>query len=164
MWNKALGRQIETYPTAVLSIVESDGYPSSVRCQVRAEMQLSRILIPDPPAQAKIWRGRACLLFHEHDARLESLRQMVALGNLSKESEDGAMIFLVEKFVTANGRANSDQMPHASDSVHMLKFFFIGWRNARVYLAKRGILWPPIPYDEILRLIDEKGGGNESGK
>lgn len=152
MWNKKLGRLIATYPSGVLSIVEDDGYPASIRCQVSTDAEHHRIALVDPPALAKYWRGPANLLFHEHDDCLERLRQMALAGVLIEE--EGSLIFVVEKFITANGRADSDQMPHASSPLHMIKFFLIGWRKARHYLAKREEPWPPIPYDEITRLVD----------
>jgi hypothetical protein len=152
MWNEKLGRLIATYSSGVLSIVE-DGYPVSIRCRVYADAEHHRIVIVDPPALATSWRGPASLLFHSHDARLERLRQLALQGALV--DEEGILTFVVEKFITANGRDDSDQMPHASSPLYMFKFFLIGWRNARRYLAKREELWPPIPYDEIMRLVAE---------
>jgi hypothetical protein len=151
MWNEKLGRLIGTYPDGVLSIVDGNGYPFSIRCQVRADAVRHHILIIDPPALAQCWRGPANLLFHEHDRRLERLRQLMVVGQLVDEG--GVLTLVVEKFLTANGRNDSDQMPHASSPIHMFKFFLIGWRNARRYLAKRGKPWPPTPYNEIARLI-----------
>jgi hypothetical protein len=158
MWNERLASLIDTYHSAVLSSVESDGYPTSVRCQIRADVSRHLVTISDPPALAKNWRGRACLLFHEHDAGLESLRQLVVLGEL--RDEDGILTFHIEKFVTANGRTDSDQLPHASSPLHMLKFFFLGRRNARAYIAKRGKPWPPIPYDDIARSLAQESSEN----
>ncbi len=153
MWNEQLGNLINTYPTAILSIVQSDGYPVSIRCQVRVDPQHQRIFIDHPPLLAIAWQGSASLLFHQHDEHLERLRQLLLLGML--ESTEGRLIFSVEKFVTANGRSDSDQMPHASSPLHMLKFFFTGWRQARAYIARRGKPWPAIPYEEIARSLAE---------
>jgi len=153
MWNEQLARLIDTYQSAVLSRIESDGYPVSIRCRIHPNMQARSVIISDLPALAKNWRGRACLLFHEHDVALEALRQLVVLGEL--RDDNGILTFHIEKFVTANGRTDSDRMPHASSPIHMLKFFFLGRRNARAYLAKRGKPWPPIPYDEIARSMSE---------
>jgi hypothetical protein len=154
MWNKTLGSFLATYPNAVLSIADDDGYPASVRCSLEVDIAQQTVMIPRPPIQAKSWRGHACLLFHEHDAHLESLRQLVLLGELTEQ--EGSLVFYVKKFVTANGRTDSDQMPHASSPFHMLTFFWGGWRNAQKYLAKRGAPWPAVPYDEVARLIAEE--------
>lgn len=154
MWNKTLGSFLATYPHAVLSTADDNGYPASVRCHIEVDVAQQTVIIAHPPTQAQSWRGQAGLLFHEHDAHLESLRQLLLLGTLAENA--GTLLFQVERFVTANGRADSDQMPHASSPFHMLKFFWGGWRNAQKYLAKRGAPWPPIPYDEIARLIAEE--------
>lgn len=154
MWNNALGALLETYHNAVLSTADENGYPASVRCDIRIDAAQHAVIIPNPPLQAKHWRGPACLLFHEHDTHLERLRQLVLLGKVAENN--GTLLFHVEKFVTANGRSDSDQMPHASSPFHMLAFFWVGWRNAQKYLAKRGAPWPTVPYDQIARLIAEE--------
>jgi hypothetical protein len=85
---------------------------------------------------------------------------MVILGELV--SEDGLLILHVSKFVTANGRPNTDQMPHASSPFHMVQFWLLGRRNSRAYLAKRGKPWPPIPYDVIEHLLAEDSSPEQS--
>jgi len=47
-------------------------------------------------------------------------------------------------------------MPHATSPLHMLQFFWLGWHNARTYLARRGRPWPAIPYKLIEHLLDEE--------
>lgn len=154
MWNKQLAALAANYPTGILSIVDQNEYPLSIRCTVHVDTQRQLFTIVNPPVWATGWRGKACLLFHTHDARLESMRQMVVLGELV--DEDGVLTLHVTKFVTANGRQDSDEMPHASSPFHMLKFFWLGWRNARKYIARRGEPWPPIPFDKITRAGTEQ--------
>jgi hypothetical protein len=154
MWNERLAALTREYSTAVLSVVDADGYPVSVRCLVRLDPARQVFTFPAPPAEAISWRGKACLLFHQFNERLEGLRQLVILGELF--CEEGLLTLQVSKFVTANGRQNTDRMPHASSPIHMLQFFWLGRRKARAYLAKRGTPWPPIPYEEIDRLIAEE--------
>ena len=153
MWNERLAKRASNYSTGVLSIVDADGYPMSVRCTARLDASRQVFTFPTP-AQAANWRGKACLLFHQFNERLEGLKQMVILGELV--SENGLLTLHVSKFVTANGRPNTDQMPHASSPLHMLQFFLLGRRKSRAYLARRGTPWPPIPYDEIERLLAEE--------
>src|SRR6266581_8051028 len=137
MWNEHLAARASNYSTGVLSIVDADGYPMSVRCTACLDASRQVFTFPSPPALAASWRGKACLLFHRFDERLEGLRQMVILGELI--SEDGLLTLQVSKFVTANGRPNTDQMPHASSPFHMLQFWLLGRHNWRVYLARRGM-------------------------
>jgi len=59
----------------------------------------------------------------------------------------------VTEFVTANGRTDSDEMPHAGAPLHMFQFLLLVRRKARDYMAKRGAPWPPIPFDEIAQKV-----------
>jgi hypothetical protein len=154
MWNEGLAALTSEYATGVLSIVDADGYPVSVLCLASLDAARQVFTFPTPPAQALSWRGKACLLFHQFNERLEGLRQLVILGELV--CEEDVLTLQVSKFVTANGRHNTDRMPHAGSPIHMLQFFWLGRRKARAYLAKRGTPWPPIPYEEIERLIAEE--------
>jgi hypothetical protein len=153
MWNERLAALAGSYPTAILSRVDLDsGYPESVRVAVRLDQSRQAALLLDPPPPILAWRGRACLLFHQFNPRLEGLRQLVILGELVQLDDQPALA--ISKFVTANGREDTDEMPHASSPVHMLQFFWLGRRNARAYLARRGEPWPPIPYDDIVRGVE----------
>ena len=46
-------------------------------------------------------------------------------------------------------------MPHANAPLHMLQFYRLGRRKAKAYLAKRGAPWPPIPFDQIARAVEQ---------
>jgi hypothetical protein len=153
MWNDRLAALAREYPTAVLSIVDPDGYPLCVRCTVRLDATRQVAIIADPPAQAMDWRGKACLLFHQFNERLEGLRQFVILGTLG--ASEGLLTLQVNKFVTSTRRQDTDRIPHASTPWQMAQFLWLGWRNARAYIAKRGAPWPPIPFDAIIRAVDE---------
>lgn len=152
MWSDKLAACIGDYPSAVLSWVDPSGSPISVRCAVRWQAGSQSVTFPRLPPIAAAWRGKACLLFHVHDERLEGLRQMVLKGELV-EAEDGAVVFAASEFVTANGRADTDRMPHANAPLHMFQFYRLGRRKAKAYLAKRGAPWPAIPFDEIGRAV-----------
>jgi hypothetical protein len=153
MWNERLATLAGSYPTAILSRVDpATGYPESVRVAVRLDSSRQAALLLDLAEQVLSWQGRACLLFHQFNPRLEGLRQLVILGELVTLDNQPALA--VRKFVTANGRSDTDQMPHAGSPLHMLQFFWLGRRNARGYLARRGEPWPPIPYDDIVRGVE----------
>jgi hypothetical protein len=153
MWNKALAAQTAAYPTGVLTWVEPSGDPVSVRCVVHLDEAREQITFPALPPVAAGARGKACLLFHRHNAQLEELHQQVLKGELVEDG--GALVLRVTEFVTANGQPNSDEMPHAGRPIQMFQFFLLGRRKAREYLAKRGAPWPPIPFDEIARKVNE---------
>ena len=153
MWNKQLAQLATKYPTGVLSVADVGGYPASVRLVARLDTKRRVVTFPALPAYAQGWRGKACLLFHRHNSRLEGLHQMVLKGEL--EEEDGAVALRVTDFVTANGQTNTDEMPHAARPIHMLQFLLLGRRKAKEYERKRGAPWPPIDYAEIERILRE---------
>jgi len=150
--SEALVARIDEYPGgAVVTRPGEDGYPVSVRCRA-GRLADGRELALELPAFAAAWRGPATLLFHRHDERLEGLAQMVLRGAIAMRP-DGTTAFVVADVITANGRDDTDEMPHAGAPLHMLQFFRVGRGKARAYLAKRGAPWPPIPYDEIARRV-----------
>ena len=152
MWDKRLAALVRVYPTGVLSWVEPSGDPVSVRVVVELDEAGERVLFPALPPAAHGSSGLACLLFHFHDDQLEGLRQMVLKGELAG-TDGGTLVFKVTEFVTANGRAGTDQMPHAGAPLHMLDFYRLGRRKAKEYLARRAESWPPIPFAEIGRKV-----------
>jgi hypothetical protein len=147
--------RVGDYHSGVLSWVQPDGYPASSRCTVRVvaetgeapRLALEGTGLPVEPG------GRACVLFHRHDERLEGLHQMVVKGTLA--TGDRGLELVVDGIVTANGRGDTDAMPHASAPLHMLAFYRAGRSAAKAYLAKRGSPWPPIPFGEIGRKVAE---------
>jgi len=153
MWDKDLITLVSNYMTGVLSWVEPSGYPISVRVTPRLDEAREVVTFVDPPPIAMGWRGKACLLFHSHNERLEELRQMALKGELVEE--EGALTFKVTEFVTANGRSDTDLMPHAGRPVHMFQFWMLGRRKSKEYLAKRGEPWPPIPFDYITQEVNK---------
>jgi hypothetical protein len=149
--------RIDRYPGGgVLSHLDADGYPASVRCPARP-VPGTRDVALEPPAFAVAWRGAATLLFHRHDERLEGLAQLVLRGTIEERGDDG-IVLAVADVITANGRDDTDEMPHAGAPLHMLAFFRVGRGKAKAYLAKRVAPWPPIPYDEIARAVAADDG------
>lgn len=151
MWDNRLAALARAYPSAILSIVEPSGYPISVRCTVTLDDAAAVVRFPALPPLAAGWRGRACVLFHRHNEKLEGLHQMVIRGELAEDG--GALVLRGGEFVLANGRQDTDEMPHAGRPLHMFQFLLLGRSKAREYLAKRGTPWPPIPFDEIGRAV-----------
>jgi hypothetical protein len=153
MWNERLAKLATKYPTGVLSVAAVHGSPASVRLVARLDAERRVVTFPALPPYAQGWRGLACLLFHRHNVRLEGLRQMVLKGELVEEG--GAVVLRVTDFVTANGRTDTDELPHAGHPIHLLQFLLLGRRKARDYERKRGAPWPPIDYAEVERLLRE---------
>ena len=155
MWDRQLAALAEAYPTGILSWVAPSGDPVSVRVAFELDERSESVSFPTLPPAALGATGLACLLFHFHDDRLEGLRQMVLKGELLAGT--GGVVLKVSEFVTANGRAHTDQMPHAGAPLHMLAFYRLGRRKAKEYLAKRAEPWPPIPFREISQAVVAEG-------
>jgi hypothetical protein len=155
MASDALLARLAAYSAGgVLSRLGDDGYPASVRVGARWRAGTREVALDPLPSIAARWRGPATLLFHRHDERLEGLAQLVLKGAIV-ERPDGAIVFEVVDLVTANGRPDTDEMPHAGAPIHMLQFYRLGRRKADDYLRRRGAPWPPIPYDAIARAVKE---------
>src|SRR5689334_11925820 len=108
MWNSALAARARLYRDATLSVVDASGYPSSMRCQVELDDALEVVRLIGVMG---LEQGPACLIFHRHDERLENQYQLLIRGQL--EVENAALIVRPTAFVTANGTADTDRMPHA---------------------------------------------------
>lgn len=153
MWNKLLVVRARAYANGVLTVVDANGYPRSVRCTVQFDdarelvtfTALSPLIIPQ--------RGLACLLFHRHNPELEDQFELMIKGELLEEK--GQPVFRPAAFVTGTGSPTDDQMPHATNPVQLIQFMLLGRRKAREYLAKRGTPWPPISFEGLLRALKE---------
>jgi hypothetical protein len=154
MWNGKLASQASEYTSAVLTWVEPSGYPVSIRVVPQLDASREVVTFTGMHPEAFPARGKACLLFHRHNEHLEGLHQMVLKGELTHE--DGSIVLRVSDFVTANGRTDTDAMPHAGRPLHMVQFLMLGRRKAAEYMKKRGAPWPPIPFDYIERKINEQ--------
>ena len=87
MWNEQLARLASGYATGVLSVAaDESGYPQSLRVAPKLDAAHQQFTFPDIPPFAAGWRGKACLLFHQHNDRLEGLRQLVIKGELVDEA------------------------------------------------------------------------------
>ena len=142
MWAR-VAKEVESFPTAVLTTVGVDGYPASLRCGARfdAAMQVIELEIPAGFALAP---GPADLLWHRHDLRLWNLRELVVQGDL----EPGAGGWRLRPSRLLDGQGSGGLLGQLW-SVRRLR------RTAAGYLAKRGLARPAVDWDSINRLKDE---------
>ena len=136
MWAE-LVRELRRYDSAVLTGLDADGYPYSVRCQPApdAASQTLRVRLPaDTPLQP----GAASLLCHLHDEGLWNQRSFLARGRLVRQGD--AWMFQPTQFVPGIG----------VECVKGLVRFVIGARrNTKRYLAARHLPRPRIPWADI---------------
>jgi hypothetical protein len=142
MW-KQLTKHLKTFPSGVITGVGADGYPFSVRCVPTVD-QTRRALWVDLPPGAPVQPGPAGLLCHSHDERLWNLRSFLVHGRLEK-NEDG-WLFIPIRFIAGEG---------LNGKLSLLVTLVHARRNARRYLARRGLRRPKIPWKDINRLRAE---------
>ena len=151
MWNSALANLATQYPSAVLTTVGVDGFPNSLRCLPQRDTAAGHFLIPFSTEDAPVQPGPAFLLFHRHDEKLEGQHQLLVRGRITLE--DHNIAFTPIAWVTANGRGDSDEMPHAGAPLHLLQFMLLGRRQAARYLAGRALPWPRVDFKMLVNAL-----------
>lgn len=134
MWDKVT-RHLAKYPSAILTGIDSQGYPYSVRCvpQTDSAQQVLRITLP---AYVELQPGPAGLLCHYHDDRLWQQTNFVLRGRL--EHRDEGWLFKPTQFIEGAGAGMS-----------MIRQIREGRRAAKQYLNKRNLERPRIPWDKL---------------
>lgn len=83
MWNK-LRRVLELFPTVVLSWVDDDGYPVSVRIAPEP-IDGAEVLRFIPPSGPELRAGPASVLGHSHNEEIWNLKTFLARGRLEQD-------------------------------------------------------------------------------
>jgi hypothetical protein len=147
VWDEIV-RLLPSFESAVLTGVDADGYPYSVRCKPAVDSS-ARLLRVQLPTYASIQAGQAGLLCHSHDENLWNLRSSLVRGNLTRE--DGEWIFRPQRYLPGAG---------VEGIRGMVRFLSDSRRNAKRYLQKRGLSRPRIPWKAInqikARIKEEK--------
>jgi hypothetical protein len=136
MWDEIV-RLLPSFDSAVLTGVDADGYPYSVRCSPSAD-STARMLRVQLPTYAPIQAGPASLLCHSHDENLWNLRSFHVRGNLIRE--DGEWVFRPQRYLPGAG---------VEGLRGMVRFVTGSRRNTKRYLKKRGLSRPRIPWKAI---------------
>jgi hypothetical protein len=137
MWPEIV-RHLYQFESAVLSGLDEEGYPFSVRCRPYADAsgaEALRIwLAPGTPFRP----GPASLLCHSHDENLWNLKSFLVRGVLVKDA--GGWSFEPNRFIPGMGIGGLPAM---------IRLFLGSRRKARRYLRERDLARPSIPWDEI---------------
>lgn len=132
------------YESAVLTVFEIDGRPTSVRCRPTplddgsVSVELPAWVDPAP--------GRAGLMAHYHDARLWHQKSFTCRGRL--ESDHGRWAFRPEETILGMGYG----------PFSLIRMMIRGRRRAARYLAHRGIEPPDVPWDQLKSIKREAFG------
>lgn len=142
MWNE-LVKNLANYSSAVITGVDSEGYPYSVRCNPQVD-HARRVLLVQIHPEAMIQAGPAGLLCHSHDEFLWNIKNFIVHGTL--EQSENSWIFHPIQFVPGAG----DNSPLA-----MITYILNARRATSKYLKKRGLSRPTVPWEELKALRAE---------
>jgi hypothetical protein len=141
MWPEILAR-LPRFASAVLTGLDRDGDPVSVRCQPTPDQRarVLRVLLPDGLGLVP---GPAGLLCHRHDDRLWGLNSFLLRGTLERTGH--GWVF------------RPGQLVRGMDTtlVSNLRLLRNCRRTAKRYLAARGLRRPTIPWDHYAQLKDQ---------
>lgn len=137
MWDD-ITKHLPGFESAVLTGVDAEGYPFSVRCWPYPDAAAAKVLRVQLAAGTPIRPGPASLLCHKHDENLWNLRSFLVRGVLNRDERGWS--FAPLRFIPGAGIGGLPAMA---------RFFIGSRRNARRYLKKRGLARPGIPWDEI---------------
>jgi hypothetical protein len=145
MW-KQLERYLPEFESAVLSGVDREGYPYSVRCQPSLEAGQQRLRV-GLPTETMLQPGPACLLCHRHDEHLWNLKSFVVRGRLEQDGE--GWLFCPEQFIPGVGIGGWRSY---------VNFVRNGRAATRAYYAKRGLPVPKVQWEEYMPLLTGQPG------
>lgn len=133
MWTE-LTQAMASFPDAVLTGVDAQGFPSSVRCRPRPDPALRAVHIDRAPGVV-LCDGPASLLCHSHDRNLWRLRSLLIRGELTATGTD--WIFHPVALVPGTGLAGP---------IGDVRSFLAARQRAGRYLARRRLPRPKVPW------------------
>jgi hypothetical protein len=135
MWT-SLAQYLPKFRDGVLTGLDAEGSPFSLRCQPQPD-PAARVLRLPLPEEAPLRPGPACLLFHKHDDRLWNLLSFVVRGTLERNGQE--WILRPVHFVPGVG---------IGGLMSYVRFLVDGRRTTSRYLRRRGLARPRIPWRE----------------
>ena len=142
MWDNIV-KSLAKFPNAVLTGMDGDGYPFSIRCVPRIDSsdKLLRLeIMDDLPIQA----GPAGLMCHSHNELLWDLKSFMVRGNLGKDGQ--GWVFQPADFIPGSG------MGGPFDELKTMRKMR---KSAGRYLERRGLARPKVQWQGIKRVWAE---------
>jgi len=146
MWNEIVAN-LSKFPNAVLTGLDANGYPFSIRCQPQPSPS-TQVLLIHAISSAEIQAGPANLLCHSHDQELWNLKSFQVLGRL--ELTGMGWVFHPERLLPGNSQGLMEQF----------EMIFAGQASAKKYLEKHGLARPKIAWGEFIAV--QKAGRKSS--
>ena len=141
MWPEIVKR-LPGFASAVLTGLDRDGDPVSVRCQPILDQQAQVLWVQVPDGLGMV-AGPAGLLCHHHDEQLWGLKSFLLRGTL--EPTDHGWVFRPRQLVLG-----MDTTPLSN-----LRLLRNCRRTAKRYLAARGLRRPTIPWAHYQQLKEQ---------
>ncbi len=145
MWTE-LTQAMAGFPDAVLTGVNAQGFPLSVRCRPQLDPALRALHVDRAPGVALL-DGPASLLCHSHDRNLWRLRSFLVRGQLTTTGT--TWVFHPGALVPGTGLAGP---------VGDVRSFLAARQRAGRYLARRGLTRPNVPW-QLVRDTARRGPG-----
>lgn len=145
MWAEA-AKWLNKFDEAVLTVLDSDGYPASVRVDPRGYDSARGELPGTVPDAVRAVEGPANLMCHYHDEKMGKLRAILIKGRV--ENRDGAWVFVSTAF----------SPPSKLQVFSFLKAIRV---SAQKYLDKRGLKRPAVNWVAV-REIKRRVKANNS--
>lgn len=142
MWAD-LVKQLKSFPSAVLTGLDAEGYPFSIRCIPQPD-RAQEVLFIQILSQVPINPGPAGLLCHSHDEQLWNLKGFGVHGTLAQR--DGQWVFTPRRLMEGTG---------GERLLGYLKQIRNGRRTAQRYLKHRGLPRPKVDWDTMKALWAE---------
>ena len=142
MWAEIV-RELPGFDSTVLSGLDEDGYPISVRCRPEPDPASRTLRVQIGPG-AGLQAGPASLLCHRHDELLWNQRAFLARGTLAEES--GGWVFRPTAFVPGAGIGGLRGL---------VRFVIASRRATNRYLAARDLPRPRIPWRDIIAIKEQ---------
>lgn len=133
MWAEA-AKWLNKFPDAVLTAIDADGYPASVRVPTGAYDAATGELSVPLTCPVTFTDGPANLLCHSHDEKLWNLQMVTVKGTLEKR--EGAWVFCSRSFQPPSRLA-------------MVDFVRNTRRSAQRYLDKRSLARPAVNWAAV---------------
>lgn len=147
MWPE-IRRYLARFPSAVLTALDSAGFPFSIRCNPCIDDELAALRLAIPTG-LDLQPGPASILCHSHNPFLWNLRSFLVRGSL--ERVDGSYVFRPLRFVPGIG---------VDGLVGMVRFATSKRRAADRYLRDRGLQRPTVRWDQLKRIQADARGSN----
>jgi hypothetical protein len=137
MWAE-IRRYLPRFSSSVLTGVDGDGYPVSIRCAPELD-DAEQVLRLSLPAWTRISQGPASLLCHGHNDLLWDLHSFMVRGTLEPAGGE-TWVFRPSRLVPGVGMGGL---------AGMARFALAKRRAARRYLERRGLARPRIDWAQL---------------